>query len=388
MNRADTWHISGRGQVFPAHISGLASCTIICWCLPGRASGLRCCVAPGISAEGVIFPKLSVDLPSGATVTHSIMSKRHYTIGEVASRCGISARRVRFYSDAGLLPAGIRTEAGYRVYSDDDLVRLELICALRTAGATLAEIRAILEKRRSLKEALEIRLEIMERELRNQTALVAALRVAVRADEPAPSDIGRFTAMIDMSSTRRRETVEAFFDDVTAPVSFDPAWKEAMIGMVAPDLPADATARQLDAWISINNLMASPAFIAAMRAQALDTGRTIPLLQVRDNRAEWHRRQNHILSLASEAMEKGVDCLSETGMKLADSYIDFMAWNRGVENDRSFRAHLWQMWCNIAEVDEFWRLVDDLNGRSSGRDMAYEWLSGATFARLRSGHGG
>ena len=43
-----------------------------------------------------------------------------YTIGELARRSGMSVRTIRFYSDTGLVPTAGRSEAGYRLYDDDE----------------------------------------------------------------------------------------------------------------------------------------------------------------------------------------------------------------------------------------------------------------------------
>ncbi|MET4200362.1 MerR family DNA-binding transcriptional regulator [Bradyrhizobium sp. LA6.12] len=49
------------------------------------------------------------------------MKQRTYSIGEAARLCGISVRKLRFYSDEGLLPPADRTASGYRVFTDSEL---------------------------------------------------------------------------------------------------------------------------------------------------------------------------------------------------------------------------------------------------------------------------
>ena len=105
-----------------------------------------------------------------------------YTIGEISSLCGQPVRRIRFYSDHGLLPPAARTDAGYRVYSAADVARLDLIAALRGAGVSMANIRKILSQRLSLADVLRL---LREGEVQQSThvaplllALAAAGRVA------------------------------------------------------------------------------------------------------------------------------------------------------------------------------------------------------------------
>jgi DNA-binding transcriptional MerR regulator len=72
------------------------------------------------------------------------MGTRTYTIGELARLSGQPVRRIRFYSDEGLLPPAVRSDSNYRLYSEDDLARLDLIGALREAGVGLDAIGQLL----------------------------------------------------------------------------------------------------------------------------------------------------------------------------------------------------------------------------------------------------
>jgi MerR family transcriptional regulator, thiopeptide resistance regulator len=67
--------------------------------------------------------------------------KRTYLVKEVAEIAGVSVRTLHHYDEIELLvPAG-RTDAGYRLYDDDDLLRLQQILLGRELGLTLEEIR-------------------------------------------------------------------------------------------------------------------------------------------------------------------------------------------------------------------------------------------------------
>jgi DNA-binding transcriptional MerR regulator len=65
-------------------------------------------------------------------------------IGEVAERVGVTQRTLRYYESIGLLAPAGRLEGGFRLYSEDDLHRLEQIVELkRLLGISLAEIKQI-----------------------------------------------------------------------------------------------------------------------------------------------------------------------------------------------------------------------------------------------------
>lgn len=68
-------------------------------------------------------------------------------IGALAAAAGTTAKTIRFYEQAGLLPGPPRTTAGYRDYPDHAAARLAFIRAAQSAGLTLAEIRGILAVR-------------------------------------------------------------------------------------------------------------------------------------------------------------------------------------------------------------------------------------------------
>jgi MerR family transcriptional regulator, copper efflux regulator len=68
-------------------------------------------------------------------------------IGEVAASAGLAASAVRFYEQAGLLPAPPRTPARYRDYPPETAVRLRFIRDAQAAGLTLADIRGVLAVR-------------------------------------------------------------------------------------------------------------------------------------------------------------------------------------------------------------------------------------------------
>jgi DNA-binding transcriptional MerR regulator len=67
-------------------------------------------------------------------------------IGEVADRTGVTQRTLRFYEERGLLKPPTRMEGGFRLYSENDVGRVEQIKRLQTLlGLTLAEIKEMVE---------------------------------------------------------------------------------------------------------------------------------------------------------------------------------------------------------------------------------------------------
>jgi DNA-binding transcriptional MerR regulator len=65
-------------------------------------------------------------------------------IGQVAERTGLSLRTIRFYEESGLVVPTSRSEGGFRLYSDDDVARLEVIKRMKPLGFSLEEMRELL----------------------------------------------------------------------------------------------------------------------------------------------------------------------------------------------------------------------------------------------------
>jgi DNA-binding transcriptional MerR regulator len=68
-------------------------------------------------------------------------------IGELARRTRLTAKTIRFYEQAGVLPEPARRPSGYRDYDDSALARLRFVRAAQAAGLTLAEIRRVIDLR-------------------------------------------------------------------------------------------------------------------------------------------------------------------------------------------------------------------------------------------------
>lgn len=70
-----------------------------------------------------------------------------YTTGEIAKLCGVTVRTVQYYDTRGILaPSGL-SQGGRRLYSEDDLKRMKIICFLRDAGISINSIGELLAER-------------------------------------------------------------------------------------------------------------------------------------------------------------------------------------------------------------------------------------------------
>ena len=83
-------------------------------------------------------------------------------IKQVEELVGITKKNIRFYEDQGLLNVE-RAENGYREYHKEDVIRLQEIKLFRKMDISIEEMRALLEKKKSLQICLEQHLKELER---------------------------------------------------------------------------------------------------------------------------------------------------------------------------------------------------------------------------------
>jgi MerR family transcriptional regulator, thiopeptide resistance regulator len=67
-------------------------------------------------------------------------------VGELAKRTGLTIRTLHHYDDIGLLTPSHHTESGHRLYTADDVARLQQIVSLRQLGFSLEEINGCLDR--------------------------------------------------------------------------------------------------------------------------------------------------------------------------------------------------------------------------------------------------
>ena len=73
------------------------------------------------------------------------VSVKAYTIGRLARMAGVSVRTLHHYDHTGLLKPSARTEAGYRLYGEPELLRLQQILFFRELDMPLDAVRQVLD---------------------------------------------------------------------------------------------------------------------------------------------------------------------------------------------------------------------------------------------------
>lgn len=67
-----------------------------------------------------------------------------YRVTELARKCEVNKETIRYYEKIGLLAEPLRTSSGYRIYSEETVLRLKFIKRIQELGFSLEEIKKLL----------------------------------------------------------------------------------------------------------------------------------------------------------------------------------------------------------------------------------------------------
>lgn len=181
-----------------------------------------------------------------------------YSIGELARRTGLTVKAIRRYSDRGIVVPACRTGAGYRRYTADAVARLALVRTLRELGLGLDAIRRVADRERTLGEVAAEHAAALDAQIHLLRLRRAVLTIAARRN-PTTEEMELVHHLATLSETERRRLIDDFLDAV-----FDPA-HAAVRRTMTPELPADPTEEQLQAWVELAELSLDPDFRAALK---------------------------------------------------------------------------------------------------------------------------
>ena len=112
-------------------------------------------------------------IPAMTAMRKRQRKKAAYMISAVAESYGIHPQTLRLYEREGLLKPS-RTEGNTRLYSDEDIERLEMILSLtRDMGVNLAGVEIVLnmrEKMERMQKQMQEFVDLVQREMRNYPA--------------------------------------------------------------------------------------------------------------------------------------------------------------------------------------------------------------------------
>lgn len=113
------------------------------------------------------------------------------TVGQVAEQFDLTVRTLHHYDEIGLLTPTDRSRAGYRLYTPDDLTRLQHVVVYRRLGFTLEEVALLLDHPESAEQHLRRQRAAVMSRLDEMRDLVVAIDRALEREmnnQPASTE--------------------------------------------------------------------------------------------------------------------------------------------------------------------------------------------------------
>ncbi len=134
------------------------------------------------------------------------------SIGAVARATGAKAQTIRYYEEIGLMPTVRRTPGGHRLYSEQDIQRLNFIRRTRELGFTINDVRELLTLIDGETYACD---EVKALTLAHAKSVRARIDVLSRLE----GVLQAMTAQCDGGELPRCSIIESLMEDsVTAPI--------------------------------------------------------------------------------------------------------------------------------------------------------------------------
>jgi len=271
---------------------------------------------------------------------------RFYRIHEFAELAGVTVKALHHYDRLGLLKPG-RSEAGYRMYRESDLERLEQIVALKFLGVPLKQVKVVLDRAAvALPEALRMQRRALEEKHTLLGNLIRAVRAAEEAAEPGnPAVLKKIIEVIEM-----QDSVEVMKKYYGTPEAWErhrrlyeegpaPQWRDLyreVLAVLGEEPGSEKVQELLDRWFALSR-------------RARESGD--PALQA-DSPTAWMDRANWPEAMRRRLeefrLEELVQFMGRAFAAQQQKYFSEAGWAKMHSPDAQVGSHRWQ-----ARVDLF-----------------------------------
>ena len=168
-------------------------------------------------------------------------AREEWLIGDTARRAGVSVRTLHHYDQIGLLHPSRVSDAGYRYYDEQALLRLEQILFLRELDFPLEEIARILDSPGyDAREAMRRQRELLCMKRQRMDAIIDRLDRAILGEGPAEPEVFSMTEIekvraqyAEEAKARWGETSAWQESEQRAAAKGAQDWRDAQAGMEA-----------------------------------------------------------------------------------------------------------------------------------------------------------
>lgn len=304
-------------------------------------------------------------------------------IGELARRCGLSVKTVRYYSDLGLVPEAGRTRSGHRRYEAAAVLRLDFVRTLRELGLDLATIRRVLDQEADLPRVAAAHAEALSAQIRLLRVRRSVLRTLARRSALTQKEVERMNRIVQATAEERRRLISEFLDSIFDGIPVDPDFA-ARLRSVTPELPEDPTDEQVDAWIELAELVADPDFRTLLRRMGEGSFGPGPKVMPAGEAAK--ETAMVVAERAGAAQQSGVDPASAEARPILDELVGAYAAAVARPDGEAYRRELLAA-LELADdprPERYWQLMAIINGWPpfAPAAPAFGWFASALSASL------
>lgn len=246
---------------------------------------------------------------------------KKYPIGEVAKMTRSTVKTIRYYDEIGLLKPTDYTEGGHRLYSADDIWRLELVTTLRYLDFGIDEIYQLMAGELTVEKALAWQIESLETQANTIANMIAILRQAEAHGDDSLRYIHDLVNARKVNAEKRRQFITAKVEEAHLFEGVLSEWRDPLLyyfNKFVVDHPK-TSAKQAAAWQELQELLNDPQFIADLKRVELLFARIVQ--QPRYNAATWGNKLKHIQERLNHAWKN--KCAA--GSKEVQSIVEDMA---------------------------------------------------------------
>lgn len=182
-----------------------------------------------------------------------------WSIGELATRAGLSVKAIRYYTDIGLVPTAPRSHGGHRRYPPQALEQLQLVRQLRALDVPIAAIIEVAKGESGLGDLVAGQLERAQTQLAELRWREAALRALEECHGPERLRRLRLLAGVQRRPQDTADLTRAW--QRALPEGLPPRLAAAVIAQAVPELPLVPTPDAVLAYAELHLLVAEPAFL-------------------------------------------------------------------------------------------------------------------------------
>lgn len=160
-----------------------------------------------------IMKKVGLPKESGKKVNKK-NNEKYITVGELAEKIGVSTRTIKHWEDKGIIDSDMRSEGGFRLYSEIYVYLCSLILDLQNFGYSLDEIKIVSDHFREYwsitnnlnalpKESVSDKIEEMQKDIEKLLGKITTLKTGIeRWEELLKKKKKEITALKTKNSKR------------------------------------------------------------------------------------------------------------------------------------------------------------------------------------------